>query len=134
SGASFNPSSSSQKGYRCYYDRRQSATEGQGAETATRSLSGHSQSQPEGIQQCISAQRVPDPFRSVEKLHEFLPDCEKIPEPSQHLHVTQWMASIDGKEKHDAFKSRMEENNPQPPKKVPKTAPVASRRSSNVKK
>ncbi|MBW0572375.1 hypothetical protein O181_112090 [Austropuccinia psidii MF-1] len=132
SGASYNPSRSSQKGHRCDYVRRQSATERQEsvydfqinklfhseadntvltsnrAETATRSLSGHLQSQPEGLQQFIAAQRVPDPFRSVEKLHEFLPECEKISVPSQHLQVTQWMASIDGKEEHDAFSSRME--------------------------
>ncbi|MBW0587657.1 hypothetical protein O181_127372 [Austropuccinia psidii MF-1] len=94
-GASYNPSSSFQKGLRRDYGRSQSVTEGQGADTATRSLSGNLQSQPEGVQQCIAAQRVPDPFRSVEKLHEFLPDCEKIPGPSQHLQVTKWMASID---------------------------------------
>ncbi|MBW0556250.1 hypothetical protein O181_095965 [Austropuccinia psidii MF-1] len=45
----------------------------------------------------------------MERLHELLPDCEKIPGPSQHLQVTQWMASIDGKEEHDPFNSRMEE-------------------------
>ncbi|MBW0519825.1 hypothetical protein O181_059540, partial [Austropuccinia psidii MF-1] len=119
--ASYSPSSSSQKGHRRDYGRSQSATEGQGsvddlhinrlchsesyntilpsnrADTATRSLSGHIQSQPEGLQKCIAAQRVPDPCRSVEKLHEFLPDCEKISGPSQHLQVTQWMASIDVK-------------------------------------
>ncbi|MBW0568973.1 hypothetical protein O181_108688 [Austropuccinia psidii MF-1] len=58
------------------------------ADTTTRSLSGHLQSQAEGLRQCIAAQRVPDACRSVEKLHEFLPDCEKFPEPSQHLRVT----------------------------------------------
>ncbi|MBW0572091.1 hypothetical protein O181_111806 [Austropuccinia psidii MF-1] len=79
------------------------------SETATRSLSGYIKSQPEGLQQCIAAQRVPDPCRSVEKLHEFLLDCEKIPGPSQHLQITQWMASIDGKEQHDALNSRIEE-------------------------
>ncbi|MBW0591017.1 hypothetical protein O181_130732 [Austropuccinia psidii MF-1] len=68
SGAIYNPSRSSQKGHRCDYGRSQSATEGQGADTATRSLSGHIQIQPEGLQQCIAAQRVPDPFRSVEKI------------------------------------------------------------------
>ncbi|MBW0588986.1 hypothetical protein O181_128701 [Austropuccinia psidii MF-1] len=103
-------------------------------ETAIRSLSGNIQSQPEGLQQCIAAQRVPDPFRSVEKLHELLPDCEKIHGSSQQLQVTQWMASIDGKEEYDAFNSRIEENNPPPPNKVPKTAPVSSRSNSNVKK
>ncbi|MBW0520126.1 hypothetical protein O181_059841 [Austropuccinia psidii MF-1] len=136
SGASYNPSSSSQKGQRCDYGRRQSVTEGQGsvddfqinklchseadntvlpsnrADTSTRSLSEHLQSQTEGLQQCTEAQRAPDPCRSVEKLHEFLPDCEKVPGPSQHLQVTQWIASIDGKEEHDALTSRMEETQP----------------------
>ncbi|MBW0507474.1 hypothetical protein O181_047189 [Austropuccinia psidii MF-1] len=136
SGASCNPSSSSQTGYRCDYGRSQSVTEGKGsvngsqtaklcyseadntflpskrADTATRSLSGNIQSQPEGLKKSISAQRVPDLFRSVKKLLQFLPDCEKIPGSSQHLKVTQWMASIDGKEKHDAFNSRMEVKQP----------------------
>ncbi|MBW0553135.1 hypothetical protein O181_092850 [Austropuccinia psidii MF-1] len=133
SGASYNPSSRSQKSYRHDYGRSQSITEGHGsvddfqinkfchseanntvlpsnrAETTTRSLSGHIQSQPEGLQQFIAAQIVPDPGRSVERLHDFLPDCEKIYGPLQHLEVTQWMTSIDGKEEHDAFNSRMEE-------------------------
>ncbi|MBW0517078.1 hypothetical protein O181_056793 [Austropuccinia psidii MF-1] len=131
SGASYKPSSSSQKGHRHDYGRSQSVTEGQGlvddlqinelchseadkaflpskrADTSTRSLSGHLQSQPEGLQQFIAAQRVPDPSRSVEKLHEFLPECEKTPGPSQNLKVTQWMTSIDRKEEHDALNSRM---------------------------
>ncbi|MBW0576455.1 hypothetical protein O181_116170 [Austropuccinia psidii MF-1] len=158
SGASYKPSSSSQKGHRCAYGRSQSDTEGQGsgkefhnnklfnseaddtilpskrAETATRSLLGHLQSQPEGLQQCTSAQRVPDPCRSVEKLHELIPDCKEIPGSSQHLQVTQWIESIDGKEEYDAFNSRMEEKNPPPPKQVPRPAPVARSRNSNVKK
>ncbi|MBW0533409.1 hypothetical protein O181_073124 [Austropuccinia psidii MF-1] len=131
SGASYNPSSSFQKGHRHDYGRSQSVTEGKGsvddlqinklchseadqtilpsnrADTATRSLSRHLQRQPEGLQQFIEAQRVPDPCRSVEKLHEFLPDCEKTLVPYQHLQVTQWMASINGKAKHYAFNSRM---------------------------
>ncbi|MBW0512632.1 hypothetical protein O181_052347 [Austropuccinia psidii MF-1] len=104
--ATYNPSSSSQKGHRNDYGRSQSITEGQGsvddsqsnklvhseadntvlpstrADTSTRSLSGYIQSQPEGLQKCIAAEQVPDPFRSMEKLHEFLPDCEKISGPS----------------------------------------------------
>ncbi|MBW0591634.1 hypothetical protein O181_131349 [Austropuccinia psidii MF-1] len=110
--ASYNPSRSSQKGHRCDYGRSQSVTAGQGADIATRSLSGNLQSQPEGLQQCIAAQRVPDPCRSMQKLHECLPDCEKIPGPSQYLQVIQWMASIDGKEEHDSLNSRMEEKQP----------------------
>ncbi|MBW0540408.1 hypothetical protein O181_080123 [Austropuccinia psidii MF-1] len=93
SGASFNPSSSFQKGYRHHYSRRKSATEVKGsvnksqtdklfhseanntalhskrADTTTSSLCGHIQSQPEGLQQFIATQKVPDPYRSVEKLH-----------------------------------------------------------------
>ncbi|MBW0511378.1 hypothetical protein O181_051093 [Austropuccinia psidii MF-1] len=85
SGASYNPSSSSQKGYRRDYGRSQSFTEGQGsvngsqtgklchseadntvlpsnrADTASMSLSGHIRSQPKGLKQFIKAQRVPDP-------------------------------------------------------------------------
>ncbi|MBW0531031.1 hypothetical protein O181_070746 [Austropuccinia psidii MF-1] len=125
SGARYNPSSSSQKGHRHDYGRSQSVTEGQ---------IENLKSQSEGLQQCIEAQRVPDPCRSVEKLHEFLPDCAKIPGPSRHLQVTQWMASINGNEEHDALNTRMEENNPPLPKQVPKTAPVASSSNSNVKK
>ncbi|MBW0587170.1 hypothetical protein O181_126885 [Austropuccinia psidii MF-1] len=147
SGASYKPSSSSQKGHRCDYGRSQSDTEGQGsvkdfhnnklsnseaddtilpskrADTTTRSLSGHLQSQPEGLQQCTTAQRVPDRQRSVEKLHELIPGCKKSPGSSQHFHVTQWMASIDGKEEHDAFNSRMEGKQPSTTKESAKTSP-----------
>ncbi|MBW0516304.1 hypothetical protein O181_056019 [Austropuccinia psidii MF-1] len=102
SGASYNSSRSSQKGHRCDYGRSQSVTEGQGsvddfqtnklchseadnsvlplnrADTATRSLSESIQSQPEGLEQCIAAPRVPDSHRSLEKLHKFLSDYGKI--------------------------------------------------------
>ncbi|MBW0590353.1 hypothetical protein O181_130068 [Austropuccinia psidii MF-1] len=146
-GASYNPSSSSKKGDKCDYGRIQSVTEGldsvdnlqinklchseadktflpsKRADTTTRSLSGHLQNQLEGLQQCISAQRIPDPCRSVEKLHEFLPDCEKILGPSQHFQVTQWMASIDGKEAHDALNSRMEEKQPSTTQTSAKNSP-----------
>ncbi|MBW0593430.1 hypothetical protein O181_133145 [Austropuccinia psidii MF-1] len=147
SGASYNPSSSSQKGHRCQYGRSQSVTEGKGsvydlqinklchseadktvlpskrADTATRSLSGYLQSQPEGLQQCIAAQRLPDPCRSVGRLHEFLPYCDKIPGPPQPLKVAQWMASIDGKEEHDSLNSRMEEKQPSTTQASAKNSP-----------
>ncbi|MBW0462226.1 hypothetical protein O181_001941 [Austropuccinia psidii MF-1] len=133
-GASYNPSSTSQRGFRHDFDRTKSVTEGEGwlkesqtdkvchskadntflplnrADTTTRSLSGYIQSHPEGIQKFTSAQRVSDPRRPLEKLHELLPDCEKIPGPSQHLQVTEWMASIDGKEEYDAFNSKINGN------------------------
>ncbi|MBW0483247.1 hypothetical protein O181_022962 [Austropuccinia psidii MF-1] len=135
SGASYNPASSSQEGHRHHYGRRKSVTKGKGqAETATRSLSGHIQSQPEGLQQCIAAQRVPDPCRSVKKMHEFLPDCEKIPGPSQHLQVTQWIASIDEQEKHDALISRMEEKKPSTPQTSAKNSPSSQQQQFQRRK
>ncbi|MBW0585933.1 hypothetical protein O181_125648 [Austropuccinia psidii MF-1] len=138
---------SSQKGHRRDYGRSQSVTEGQGsvddlrinklchseadktilpskrAETATRSLSGHLQSQPEGLQQCIAAQKVPHPSRPLQKIHEFLPDCETMCGPSHHLQVTQWMASIYGKEEHDSLNSRVEEKQPSTTKASAKDIP-----------
>ncbi|MBW0553431.1 hypothetical protein O181_093146 [Austropuccinia psidii MF-1] len=147
SGASYNPSSSSQKGNRCDNGRGQSGIEGKGsvddfqatymghyeadntilhskrADTVRTSLCGHIQSQPQCIKQCTSVQGVPDPCRPVEELHEFLPDCEKIPGPSQYLQIAQWMASMDGEEKHDALNSRMEEKQPSTSKASTKNSP-----------
>ncbi|MBW0573433.1 hypothetical protein O181_113148 [Austropuccinia psidii MF-1] len=104
------------------------------AETSTRSLSGHLQSQSEALQQCIAAQRVPDPCRSVKKLHEFLCDCEEIPGQSQHLQVTQWMASFDGKEEHYALSSRMEEKQPSPTQKSAKNSPSGQQQKFQCEK
>ncbi|MBW0587891.1 hypothetical protein O181_127606 [Austropuccinia psidii MF-1] len=147
SGASYNPSSSAQKGNRRDYGRSQPGEEGKGsvddfqktkighsdadntilpsqrADTATRSLSGHIQRQPQSIQQCPAVQGVPEPCRSVERLHEFLPECEKIPGPSQYLKISQWMASIDGEEKHDALDTRMEEKQPSTTQASAKNSP-----------
>ncbi|MBW0593644.1 hypothetical protein O181_133359 [Austropuccinia psidii MF-1] len=47
----------------------------------------------------------------------------KILASSQHLQVTQWMASIHGKEEYDAFNSRMEEKQPFTTKASSKTIP-----------
>ncbi|MBW0460446.1 hypothetical protein O181_000161 [Austropuccinia psidii MF-1] len=77
SGESYNPSSSSQEGYRSDYGRIQSVSENEAqtdklchskydktvltsnrADTSTRSLSGYIQSQPEGIQKSTSTQIV----------------------------------------------------------------------------
>ncbi|MBW0498468.1 hypothetical protein O181_038183 [Austropuccinia psidii MF-1] len=156
--ASYNPSRSSQKGYRRDYGISQSVTGGHvsvneaqtdklsdseaddtvlpsnRAETVTRSLSRHIQSQSEGLQPLIPAQRVPDPCRSVEKLHHFLHDYEIISGLFQHWQVTQWMESIDEKEKHDAFDIRLEEKKPTTTQESAKTAPVARSSNSNVKK
>ncbi|MBW0589891.1 hypothetical protein O181_129606, partial [Austropuccinia psidii MF-1] len=124
----------SQKGHRRDYGRSQSDTEGQGADTSTRSLSGHLQRQPEGLQQCTAAQRVPDPCRSVEKLHELIPDCKKITRSSQHFQVTQCMAFIDGKEEYDAFNNRMEEKLPSTTKASAKNSPSGQQQQSKREK
>ncbi|MBW0543535.1 hypothetical protein O181_083250, partial [Austropuccinia psidii MF-1] len=158
SGTIYKPSSGSQKGCRHNYGRIQSDTGVQGslkdlhnsklsnssaddtilpskrADTATRSLSGHLQSQPEGLQQCTAAQRVPDRCRSVKKLHELIPDCKKIPGSSQHLKVTQWMASIDVQEEYDAFNSRREEKQPSTTKASSKTSPSGQKQKFQSEK
>ncbi|MBW0563233.1 hypothetical protein O181_102948 [Austropuccinia psidii MF-1] len=90
---SYSPSRSSRNGYECDFGRSQSVTEGQRsvnesqiyklyhpdadntalplnrADTATRSPSQYLKSHLEGLQQCLSAQKIQDPFRSVKKLH-----------------------------------------------------------------
>ncbi|MBW0500952.1 hypothetical protein O181_040667 [Austropuccinia psidii MF-1] len=156
--ASYNPSSSSQKGNRRDYGRSPSVTEGKGpvddfqttkichseadntilpskrADTTTRSLSEHLQSQPKKLKQCTAVQVVPDPCRSVENLHEFLPDCEKILGPSQYLQIAQWMASIDGEEKHDALDTRMDEKQPSTTQASHKNSPSGQQQQVNVKK
>ncbi|MBW0578824.1 hypothetical protein O181_118539 [Austropuccinia psidii MF-1] len=157
SGASYKPSRSSQKGHRHDYGRNQPVTEGQGsvddfqidtlchseadntvlpskrAETATRSLSGHIRSQPEGLEKFIAAPRLPDPCISVEKLHEFLTECEQIPGPSQPLKVTQWMASIYGKEPDD-FNSIMEEKQPSATQTSSKNSPSSRKQQFQCEK
>ncbi|MBW0494654.1 hypothetical protein O181_034369 [Austropuccinia psidii MF-1] len=81
-----------------------------------------------------SKKRVPDPCRSVEKLHEFLPDGKKLPGPSQHLQVTQWMASIDGKEENNTFNSRMEEKQPSPTQASAKNIPSSQQQKFKCEK
>ncbi|MBW0588076.1 hypothetical protein O181_127791 [Austropuccinia psidii MF-1] len=66
---------------------------------------------------------VPDPFRPVGELHEFLTDCEKILGPSQYLQIAQWMASIEGEENHDALDTRMVEKQPSTAQASAKNSP-----------
>ncbi|MBW0475816.1 hypothetical protein O181_015531 [Austropuccinia psidii MF-1] len=67
---------------------------------------------------------------STRYLQIFLPDCEKIPGPSQHLQVTQLME----KKKMMPLTAEWRNKNPPPPKQVLKTASVASSSDFNVKK
>ncbi|MBW0503482.1 hypothetical protein O181_043197 [Austropuccinia psidii MF-1] len=93
----------------CHYEADNTILPSKRAENATTSLSGHIKSQPEGIQKCTSTQRVSNSSTALEKLDELLPDCEKVSEPYQYFHITEWVASNDGKEAQGAFDSRMEE-------------------------
>ncbi|MBW0508221.1 hypothetical protein O181_047936 [Austropuccinia psidii MF-1] len=88
----------------------------------------------EGIQQCISAQRVPDPCGSLAKLSALLPDCERNSGPSQNLQVTKWMASIDGKEIYDAFNSRMKEKQPSTTQASAKNSPSSQQKQFQCEK
>ncbi|MBW0584192.1 hypothetical protein O181_123907, partial [Austropuccinia psidii MF-1] len=115
SGHYYNPSSSSPKGNRRDYGRSQPATKGKGSVA--------------DFQTAKTVQGVPDQRRSVEKLHEFLHDCEKVPETSQYLQIAQLMASIDGKEKHDSVDTRKEEKQPSTTQKS-----VKNSSNSNMKK
>ncbi|MBW0552204.1 hypothetical protein O181_091919 [Austropuccinia psidii MF-1] len=72
--------------------------------------------------------------RSVEELDEFLSDFEKVSGPSQHLKVTQWMASIDGKENYDAFDSRMEEKKPSTTQASAKNTPNSQKKQFQCEK
>ncbi|MBW0568456.1 hypothetical protein O181_108171 [Austropuccinia psidii MF-1] len=147
SGASYKPSFSAQKGYRHDYGRRQSVTKGQGsmngsqtdklchseadntvlpskrADTTTRNLIGHLQNHPEGIQNCIAAKRVPDPCRSVGKLHKFLPDCEKFLGHPITFKLLNGRRPFMEKKNYDAFNSRMEEKQPSTTKESANNSP-----------
>ncbi|MBW0515946.1 hypothetical protein O181_055661 [Austropuccinia psidii MF-1] len=57
-----------------------------------------------------------------------------IPGPSQHLKVTQWMPSIDGKEKHDAFNSRIEEKQPSTTQASAKNSPSSQQQQFQCEK
>ncbi|MBW0491977.1 hypothetical protein O181_031692 [Austropuccinia psidii MF-1] len=157
SGDSYNPSSSSQKGDRCDYGRSQSVTEGQASvddsqtdklchseayntvlpsnisDTTMRSLSGNLQIQPEGIQQFIAAQRVPDPFISGENgMNSYLTVKKFLGHPNTCKLLNGWHPLMENNTMILST-AQWRKNNPPPPKQVPKTAPVASSRNSNVK-
>ena len=70
----------------------------------------------------------------MEELHEFLPDSEKIPGPSQYLKIAQWMASIDGEEKHDSLDTRMEEKQPSTSQASAKNSPSGQKQKFQCEK
>ncbi|MBW0527347.1 hypothetical protein O181_067062 [Austropuccinia psidii MF-1] len=158
SGASYNPSSSSQKGHRREFCRSQSVTERQGsvddsqsnrlvhseadntvlhsnkADTAIKSLSGYIESQLEGLQQSTAAQKVPDPCRSVENcMNSYMTVRKYLEHPNTCKLLNGWHPFME-KKNMMLLTEEWSKNNPPPPKQVQKTAPVARSRNSNVKK
>ncbi|MBW0565477.1 hypothetical protein O181_105192 [Austropuccinia psidii MF-1] len=155
SGASYKPSSSSQKGHRRDYGRIQSDTEGQGsvkdlhnnklsnyeadytilpskrADTTARSLSGHLQSQPEGLQQCTAAQRVPDLWKDC--MNSYLTVRKFLGHPNTCKLLNGWHPLME-KKNMMLLTAEWRKNSPPPPKQVPRPAPVARSSISNVKK
>ncbi|MBW0591139.1 hypothetical protein O181_130854, partial [Austropuccinia psidii MF-1] len=109
---SYNPSSSSKNGNRCDYGRGQPGTEGKGADTATISLSGHIQSQPQSIQQFPAVQGVPDPCRSVKNcMNSYLTERKFLGHPDTWELLNGWHPLME-KKKHDSLDTRMEEKQP----------------------
>ncbi|MBW0558479.1 hypothetical protein O181_098194 [Austropuccinia psidii MF-1] len=118
----------------CHYEAYNTVLPSKRADTTTRSLSGHIKSQPEGLQQCIPAKRVPDPCRSVGKMHELLPDFQRLFGSSQQLQVTQWWNPFMEKEKHDAFNSRMEKKQPSTTQASAKNSPSSHQQQFQCEK
>ncbi|MBW0514130.1 hypothetical protein O181_053845 [Austropuccinia psidii MF-1] len=158
SGASYSPSRSCQKGHRCDYGRSQSVTGGKGsvndsksnklvhseadntflpsnrADNTTRSLSGHIQSRPEVLQQCITAQRVPDPSRSVKNCMNSYLTVRKFLGHSNTCKLPNGWHPLMEKKNLMLLTPEWRKSNPPTPKQVPKTAPVGSSSNCNVKK
>ncbi|MBW0591350.1 hypothetical protein O181_131065 [Austropuccinia psidii MF-1] len=134
SGERYKLSSSSQKGHRHDYGRSQSDTEGKGDDTATRSLIGNLQSQPEALQQCTAHkefQILADLWKKC--LDSYLTVRKFLGHPNTFKLLNGWHPLM---EKKNMLLLAVEwrKNNPPPPKQVPRQAPVASRSNSNVKK
>ncbi|MBW0490578.1 hypothetical protein O181_030293 [Austropuccinia psidii MF-1] len=144
SAESYDPSESSQKGYRHYYGRIQSVSEGKGsvneaqtdklchpeadntvlpsnrAETTTRSLSKHFKSQKKILQECTSEQRIVNTSRTLEKLHEsYLTVRKLLGHPDTYKLLNGWHPFVE-KNNMILLTEEGRKNNPPPPKQVPK--------------
>ncbi|MBW0564148.1 hypothetical protein O181_103863 [Austropuccinia psidii MF-1] len=133
SGASYNPSSSSQKGHRHDYGRSQSVREVQGADTPTRRLSDIFKSRQKAYNNGLKHKEYQilsdlwkncmNPYLTVRKLLGNTNTCKLL---------NGWHPLME-KKNMILLTEEWKKNNPQPPKKVPKTAPVASSSNYNVK-
>ncbi|MBW0572727.1 hypothetical protein O181_112442 [Austropuccinia psidii MF-1] len=148
-GASYNPSRSSQKGHRCDYGRSQSVTEGQGsvddlqinkschseadniifpsnrAGTTTRSLSEHIKKSKKAYNNALQHkeyQILADMWKHC--MNSYLTVRKFLGHPNTCKLLNGWHPLME-KKNMILLTAGWRKNNPQPPKKVPKTAPVA---------
>ncbi|MBW0547134.1 hypothetical protein O181_086849 [Austropuccinia psidii MF-1] len=158
SGAGYNPSSSSQKGHRRDYGRGQSVTEEQGSvddlqinklchseadntilpsnrtETATRILSGHIQSQPEGNNNALQHKEYQIlVYLWKDFMNSYLTVRKFLGHPNTCKLLNGWHPLMEKKNMMH-LTPEWRKNNPPPPKQVPKTAPVASSSKLYLKK
>ncbi|MBW0554385.1 hypothetical protein O181_094100 [Austropuccinia psidii MF-1] len=141
SGASYNPSSSSQKDHKCDYDRSQSVTEEQGSAD---DLQINKLCHSEADNTILPSNRSDTATRSQHKEYQILADIWKnfmnsyptvrkfLGHPNTSKLLNGWHPLI-AKKNMMILKAEWRKNNPPPPKKVPKTAPVASSSNSSVK-
>ncbi|MBW0462111.1 hypothetical protein O181_001826 [Austropuccinia psidii MF-1] len=141
SGASYNPSSKSQKGNRHDYGRGQSVTEGQGSvddfkkltlpQEASVDIYKDSQKAYNNALQQKKYQILSDLWKNC--INAYLPVRKFLGHPSTSKLLNGWHPLME-KKKMMLLTAEWRTNNSPPPKKVPKTAPVASSSNSNVKK
>ncbi|MBW0518461.1 hypothetical protein O181_058176 [Austropuccinia psidii MF-1] len=147
SGASYNPSNSSQKGHRRDYGRSQSVTEEQGsidhfqvdklchsesdntvlpsnrADTTTRSLSGHLKASQKAYNNALQHkeyQILADLWKNF--MHSYLTVRKFVGHPNTCKLLNGWHPLME-KKNMMLLTAEGRKNNPPPPKQVPKTAP-----------
>ncbi|MBW0578897.1 hypothetical protein O181_118612 [Austropuccinia psidii MF-1] len=141
SGASYNRSRSSQKGYRPDYGRSQSVTEGQGSvddpqklpppQEASEDIYKASQKAYNNSWQHKEYHIFPDLWKNC--MNSYLTVRKFLGHPSTCKLLNGWHPFIE-KKKMMLLTEEWTQNNPPPRKKGPKTASVASSSNSNVKK
>ncbi|MBW0562852.1 hypothetical protein O181_102567 [Austropuccinia psidii MF-1] len=156
SGTRYNPSRSSQKAHRYDYGRRQSVSEVQGSvydshsikvvhseadntvlpsnrsDTATRSLSGYIQRQPEGLKNALQHkeyQILADLWKNCMKSYLTLRKC--LGHPNTCKLINGWHPFME-KNNMMLLTAEWRKQNPIPLKQVPRTSLVARSSDSNV--
>ncbi|MBW0571961.1 hypothetical protein O181_111676 [Austropuccinia psidii MF-1] len=134
SGARYNHSRSSQKGHRHDYGRIQSVTEGQELtppQEALVDIHKASQKAYNNSLQHKEYQRLADLWKNCMNL--YLTVRKFMGHPNTCKLLNGWHPLME-KKKMMLLTEEWRQNNPSPPKKVPKTDPVARSRNSNIEK